>query len=922
MNTISLSKTLCTIVFVSILTACSGDSLDDYLARADKYVQEDNYDSAIIELKNALQLDGESAQARWLLGKSYFDLGDILPAEKELQRALKLGWSHDDVLPVLAKVMLAQGKYSEVGKLDNTGLQAQPMAGLMASKAMAAMALGENRKAKKLIERALESAPESAEALIAKARILASQGDLPNAYTTLDGLLSQAPENGEAWDMMGDIQMAQKNLDDAVAAYGNAIEYWQTSFGSLFKRGLLYLRLEKYEEAQLDASELLKISANHPGANYIQGLLYFQAGKYPEAITALSVAEPAAKQFPLALFFLSSAQLIENNLDMAAVQAARFHRMLPESIRGRKLLATIYLQQGKFEDVQELLEPVLASNPDDVGALNLMSNALLRDGKIDEGITLLSRVAELQPDSPLAQVRLGAGLLMDGNNDDAAQHMEAALELAPEFQQADILLVMNYVQKRDFEAAIKAAEAYKMRHLTSVTPYNLLGRVYLEAGDNGKAKASFESALGLDKGDPAANHNLAQIALSNNDVEGARAYYQTILSERKDYLPALIQLVLLDARENKLEAMEAHLEQAMKAHPNELQPRLLMARYHLSQGRPDKVATLFAELEEVQQRSPQVLQLKALAQLSENENAEAQYTLEQLMESTPNTPALHFMMAKAAAGTGDTKRTERELRKALELDKNYLPARMALARAMLADDRIEDFGEQLAILQEQAPDNADVILLRAAVASKSGDSMQAVKLAEEAYAKVPVRGSLIALASYVSASGDDKEARRLYRNWLDRNPDDVVVLLVLADSLYKDQETQEAVSQYEKVLQHDRDNVPALNNIAWHLRDKNPTKALEYARRAVILAPESADVLDTLAVVEYANKNYVPALRSVDRALDKRPDDLTLMYHRAMILAAAEESSAAIELLENILAEDSGFPEAEEARVLLRELDK
>ena len=129
------------------------------------------------------------------------------------------------------------------------------------------------------------------------------------------------------------------------------------------------------------------------------------------------------------LFFLGSAQLMEGNLDQAAVQAAHFHSIAPQSIRGRKLLATIYLQEGKYGDVQELLRPVLDANPDDVDALNLMSNALLRDGKTDEGITLLSRVAELQPDSPVAQVRLGAGLLMGGKGDDAAQHMETALEL-------------------------------------------------------------------------------------------------------------------------------------------------------------------------------------------------------------------------------------------------------------------------------------------------------------------------------------------------------------------------------------------------------------------------------------------------------------------------------------------------------------
>ena len=921
MTIISTSRTLFAVAFISVLAACGGESAQEHLAQANKFLLEDNYDSAIIELKNVLQIDKQSAEARWLLGKSYLDMGDILSAEKELQRSLKLGWSHDDVLPALARVMLAQGKYAEVGKLDNTGLQAHAMASLMASKAMAAMALGENRKGKKLIESALEYEPESSEALIAKARILANQGDLANAGATLDELLSRDPDNGNAWDIMGDIQLSQKDSDGALASYTKAIEHSQMSYGSVFKRALLYLRLEKYEEAQADTSELLEVSANHPGANYIQGLLHFQAEKYPEAISAFSVAEPAFKQFPLALFFLASAQLIEGHLDLAQVQAVRFNNLLPESIRGRKLLATIYLQQSKFEDVQELMGPVLDADPNDIGALNLMSNALLRDGKIDEGITLLARVAELQPDSPLAQVRLGAGLLMGGNNDDATQHMESALELAPEFQQADILLVMNHVQKRDFEAAIKAAEAYRKRHLTSVTPYNLLGRVYLEAGQRVEAKAAFEKVLTLDEGDPAANHNLAQMALSDGDVGAARKYYLVILEKREDYLPALLQLAMLGARENNVQEVEARLEQAMKAHPTELQPRLLMARYRLSQGRPDKIAPLFAELEEVQQKSPQVLQLIALAQLSENENTEAQYTLEQLMESTTDTPGLHLMMAKAALGSGDGKRAERELRKALELDKNYLPARISLTRVMLAGGRIDEFNDQLEILQAQAPDNVDVLILRAASAAKAGNSTEAIILAEQAYALAPVRGALLALASHKAISGDNNGARQLYRDWLDTHPDDVIILLVLADSLYKAQEIEGAVTQYEKVLKLDPDNVTALNNVAWHIRERKPAKALEYIQHAASLMPDSADVMDTLAVVEYGNKNYVPALRAIDRALDERPNDLTLMYHRAMILAGSGESSAAIKLLEKIFSGGDGFPEVEEAKELLDNLN-
>jgi Flp pilus assembly protein TadD len=373
----------------------------------------------------------------------------------------------------------------------------------------------------------------------------------------------------------------------------------------------------------------------------------------------------------------------------------------------------------------------------------------------------LSRVAELQPDSPVAQVRLGAGLLLDGNTDDAAQHMESALELAPEFQQADILLVMNHLQKKDYDAAIEAAQAYKRRHLASVTPYNLLGRVYLEAGRQDDAVASFRKALAIDAADPAANHNLAQLAVLDGDLGTARRYYETILENRENYLPALIQLALLDARENKGKELVARLEQAIAAHPTNLQPRLLMARYQLSQGRPDKVASVFSDLDPVQQKSPQVLQLLAMAQLSGNENEEAQYTLEQLAESVPDTAPLHQMMANAAAGSGDTKRAERELRKAVALDENYLPARLSLARMALSRGELEEYQEHVAKLRELAPDNADVLLLQAAAAARNGEHDAAVALAQKAYTELPVRATLVALASHNSAAGDSAGALEL-----------------------------------------------------------------------------------------------------------------------------------------------------------------
>jgi putative PEP-CTERM system TPR-repeat lipoprotein len=921
-NLLNIAKATGLAVLLASIAACGkGDSAEQHLARANQFIADAEYKSAVIELKNALQQDNKSAEARYLLGKVYLEAGDVLSAEKELQRAIDLGWPGEDIKPLLARALLAQGEYSRVRALDDTGLPPKTAATLLATQSVAALSQGDSLDAEALANKALEKAPTSTEALLANAQVLSSRGDLAGADAAVEQVLSTDPEHGPAWAMRGDILRAKRDYEDARAAYDNAIKFQPNDYNSLFKRALLALQLADYGAAQGDADALLKVAPRNPGANYVMGLIQYQEGRYEEAIASLTLAEPAAEQYPLTLFFLSSAHLMERNTAQAAAMAARFHNLAPDSIRGRKLLATIRLQQGDDEDVQELLGPVIAADPEDVDALNLMANALLRDGKTEEGIALLFKVAELQPDSPVAQVRLGAGLLMGGQSEDAAQHMETALELNPEFQQAEILLVLNHLKNQDYPAAIEAAEAYRRRHLTSVTPYNVLGKVYQQAGQPDKAREAFENALSLDANDPAANHNLAQLAIADNDLATARKHYRTILEARPDFQPAFIQLAMLDAREGKEQAMLGHLEQALSADPDGIQPRLLLARYYLGKGRAEQVAPLFANLDKAQQQSPEVLRLMALAQLSSKDAEGAQFTLEQLLESTPDTASVRHMMAMAAAGSGDQKRAEQELSRALELDENYVPSRIALARLAFNRGASEEFAEHLKKLRTLAPDKPEVLLLEAAASHREGDTTGATALAEKAFQLAPASTTAIALANYKAAGGDLDAALGVYNNWLEDHPDDQAVRMSTANTLQINGREAEAARHYEEVLKADADNAVALNNLAWIVRKQDSQKALDYARRASNLAPDSGEVLDTLAVIEYLNEDYKRASRTIQRALKASPDNPSILYHSAMIAAASGNQAAARQTLKSLIESGRDYPESEEARALLAELE-
>jgi putative PEP-CTERM system TPR-repeat lipoprotein len=916
-------RTLLVLLTVLTLAAC-GDSYttEEYIQRATEELDKSQYVAASIELKNALRQDPNSAQARWLLGKAYLNINDMPSAIKELQQALDLGWPPDDIQPSMALALYAQGEFESVGELDAEGLTPDAQASLFGLKAQAALALGNNKEAEELIDKALALKPEAIEVLIAKARLLESKGNVKGALAIIDQVIAINPKQGDAWSMKGDIQTNQQKFKAALASYSKAIQLKRNNSSELFKRALLKMQMGDYKAAQVDSKALMSKAAKHPGSNYIRGLLQYEAGNYDEAIAAFSVTEPAFKQYPLSLFFLASANLKKGHLDLAINQAERFHKLSPGSVQGRKLLAMIRLQQRDFAAVQPLLEPVLANDPDDIDALNLASNALLQEGKTSEAIELLNRVAKLQPDSAEAKVRLGAGLLMDGKNEDALQPIKAALEMNPNIPMADMLLVLNYLQKKDYPAAIQAAQDYQKRNPDDVAPYNLLGRVYQEAGKSDEARKAFQGALALDPADQGANSYLAQLALAENDLAAARNYYKTILAAKPNSHQSLIQLASLDAREGQEKAMVDHLETAMAVAPAALEPRVILARYYLAKGKPAQVPPLFATLDAQQQQTPDVLRLMAISQLSTKDASAAQFSLEQLLKSAPDSAQIRHLMAMAAAEQGNSERMLEELHRSLELDKDYFPSRLALAKIALGTNDTAQFEQQIAVLAKEAPDNPEVLLMQAAAAQRAGDLATARKAAEKAFKLEPSSNALVSLATYEEMAGAREKALKRYAAWLEKHPDDVPVRMAYASGLMMDQQIPQSTTQYAIVLQANPENLTALNNQAWLLREKDTPKALEYARKAAELAPDSAAVLDTLAVVEYISKDYDQAQRNILRALKSAPDDPSIRYHSAMIAAALKDNATARATLEKLLAANPKFPEVAEAKALLATLKK
>lgn len=906
---------------LAFLFACSAEVTDlEYIERAQEYMEEGNSRAASIELKNALLQNPGNAGARWLLGKLNLESGNYAAAEKELRKASESGMADEVIIPLQAQALQKQNKHDELEKLPMANLSPESQAIVLAAHGLGKLEQNQKTGATELIGRALQRDPESVYAILAGARLHASSGDFDLARDKLDTALRLDPDNAASWSLLGTLEEQQRQPELAVEAYTKAIKLTENNQGERFKRALNLIQLEKYDAAQKDIDKLIRQNPKGPSANYAQGLVHYHKKSYEDALDSFNAAMDVDRRHPLLLYYFSATHFLLGNAQQAELYARQFHNANPDNISGRKLLAKIELSTGNYASAEALILPVTTARQNDVDALNVLAIALFRQQKSDEAIDLLTKIASIQPDSPAAQTQLGKALWSQGEQESAMEHLQRALQLDPNYKQADIQLALNYLQQNEFDKALEAAEAFRVKNPENLAAYNLLGRIHLASGNETSAQEAFEKARSIAPGNPYACQNLAEIAIKQENFGIARDLLLEILEHDDNHLPTLMKMAALSAMANDEKSMHEYLERAIRSHPESATPRLVMARFHLAKGDPEQALLTLSGLNEIQKNTPAVLELTAVSQIALKEYTKAKRSLTRLLEARPGSARTHYLLATTYVGMNKDSQAQEELNKTIRLAPTHVNARLLLIRLHIKEGNRTDAEEELNALREIAPDHQQLLKMEAALARLGGDIDKAVQASEDAFDKAPTTSSMLVLAHQRWDAGLRKESIRLLQSWVDDHPDDARARLGLANARYSNGQVDLAIDEYTRVLENDSNNLVSLNNLAWYLQDSEPEKALEYAMRANELAPDSAPIMDTLAVVLMKNNQNIKARRTIEQALSIAKDNPTMRYHSAMIDAHSGNQSSAIMTLESLLKEDTRFPEREDARKLLDRL--
>ena len=289
-------------------------SKNNQLAIAIELREMGKYHEAQKYLNNFLNIDQNNAEGWSLLSQVYLlDKRDI-DAEKALAKAISLDSNLPSVCRNQARLLIKKSK--PIQALEKAKIAYDQSSTDPENCIVLAACLGENQKddeALLLIERALKTKPNYAEAFANRALVHLRAKNITSAIKDLEKCLSLKPHFVHLWGLLGSLYYQNKNLLGAIAALKKANALEPTNVNYMVNLGEFLRQNKQVSEAISLLEEAAKITHENVNVWINLGAALQDDGKIDDAklayqkdrmVTLLNALSLPIKMYQLALFLL------------------------------------------------------------------------------------------------------------------------------------------------------------------------------------------------------------------------------------------------------------------------------------------------------------------------------------------------------------------------------------------------------------------------------------------------------------------------------------------------------------------------------------------------------------------------------------------------------------------------------------------
>ncbi len=402
-----------------------------------------------------------------------------------------------------------------------------------------------------------------------------------------------------------------------------------------------------------------------------------------------------------------------------------------------------------------------------------------------------------------------------------------------------------------------------------------------------------------------ADYMAGLLAEGRGDYGEAQQHYLAARHKDPANSQVLIRLGILHLENEELPEAVKMLEEAAARDPSDPRPRFVLGVLYMDQGRLEEASHQYAQILNQDPKN-----LGALSQLADlyvvQENVpEGLAVYERLLREKPDSSVAHFNVGVLYAKAQDWDHAIGHLAKAVELDDNFLEARLGLAVSLDLAGHLEESKEQFLTALNQEPVNIQLIHYLAQISYRLGDLEESARWLTRYLSFKPLEPAAHIELAYVRIDQGrwEEAANQLQLVMRPGEPEELQPDLLLAlGAAYqagrKYGEAEAAIRQASQIASPE-DLRPALQLGGLYQRQQRFLEAEQVLHEAFQLHPDEPDLLNGLGYL-YADwgVRLDEAVSLLERALRVDPGNGAFMDSLGWAYYKIGETQAALKLLE------------------------
>ena len=726
------------LLLLCAVTACSPqeDKAREHLERAREARNRGDLAAAEIEYKTSLQSAPNLAEAHYELALSLLELGRGDEAAWELQESFRLQPENLDARLRFAWLLLAAQQPAE---------------------------------ALEQAEVILKRVPDHLEGRLVRSAALLAAGDLERAGSESETILERWPSEKRAHYNLARVRAGQQRLDDAERHLLRFRELDGASLQATQEVVRFYAATGRRADAEKFLREAIPSAAPADRAELAitlaemlesGGRLGEAEGPLRQALAGaprrLDVRERLVDLLVRARRFPEAASVVEEGRSLG-LDAAPLHRMLGD----------VWMVAGRYEDALAEFRAGLSLVPDSTALRLREAEALLQVGDLAGSTDLIQALLAENPDQPLLLLRQLRTMALASRNDEAIRGLRELIAREPQLAPAHFLLgVLELARQRPAEATRSLEIARDgLTGRSRLEARRLLAEARLLLGEFDLAVAEAEAALEQDPQHMRTRIVLAQALLGAGSAKRAESVLLQADAKTAELEVALARVYVQTQR---LEQAQAAVERALALEPGAIQRVVDLVWVLLEQGK----------------------------------TAEALEAARSRMQEQPGVPDYPNLVGQVLLRQNDVAGAQRAFQRAIDIDPDFVPGYVNLARFAAREGRYAAARELLQRALRLRRDDPEALRELGIVEYGSGNAGAAVEAFRAALRADPtsvVTRSNLAQAQ-VSAGQDLASVLEISRAIRQENPEDPIAAETLGIALEYAGLHQAAADQFRAAI--------------------------------------------------------------------------------------------------------------------------